>query len=108
MASCGQPYGAALEIFAQVLALLAGADVIEHATADRVLGGVAGIADLRERADITGTGAGDDLSPVGVVGLGELRKEPHQRAVGGILHLVGELDAVGFLPAAEKDLRRRR
>jgi hypothetical protein len=34
-----------------------------------------------------------------------LREEPLQRAVGGILDLVGQLDAAGLLPAAEKDLR---
>ena len=96
--------GRGLEMLAEVLALLAGADEIEHTAADRMLGGIAGVAHLRERAHIAATGAGDDLAPVGVVGLGELREEPHQRAVGRILHLVGQLDAVGLLPAAEKDL----
>lgn len=69
-----------------------------------MLGGIAGVAHQRERPHIAGAGAGDDLAPVGVVGLGELREQPHQRAVSRILHLIGQLDAVGFLPAAEKNL----
>jgi len=39
-----------------------------------------------------------------MIRLGELWEEPLQRAVGGILNLVGEFDAVGFLPATEKNL----
>ena len=105
MASCGQPNGADLKVLADVLALLAGPNEIEHATADGVLGDIAGVAHLRERTNVTGAGAVDDLAPVGVIGLGELREEPLQGAVCGILHLVGQLDAVGLLPAAEKDLR---
>ena len=105
MASCGQPNGADSKVLADVLALLAGANEIEHTTADGVLGDIAGVAHLRERTHVAGAGAGDDLAPVGVIGLGELREEPLQGAVCGILNLVGQLDAVGLLPAAEKDLR---
>ena len=96
--------GCGLEMLAQILALLAGAYEIEHAAADGVLGGIAGVAHLCERADIAATGAGNDLAPVAVIGLAKLREQPHQRAVAGILHLVGQLDAIGLLPSAEKDL----
>ena len=49
-----------------------------------------------------GAGLGNHLAPIGMVGLGELGKETHQRAVCRVLHFVGQLDAVGLLPAAEK------
>jgi hypothetical protein len=39
-----------------------------------------------------------------MVGLAKLREQPHQRAAGGILNLVGQLDAVGLLPATEENL----
>ena len=42
------------EILAEILALLASANKVEHATADGVLGGIAGVAYLRERAYIAG------------------------------------------------------
>ena len=93
------------EVLANVLALLAGPNEIEHATADGVLGDIARVPHLRKRAHIAGAGAGDDLSPVGVIGLGELREKPLQGAACGIPHLIGQFDAVGLLPAAEKDLR---
>ena len=105
MASFGQPNGADLEVLLDVLALLAGANEIEHTTADGMLGDIALVAHLRERAHIASAGAGDDLAPVGVIGLGELREEPLHGAACGILNLVGQFDAIGLLSAAEKDLR---
>ena len=93
-----------LEVVAQVFALLACADDIQHTAAHRVLGGVAGVAHLRERTDITAACTGDHLAPVGMVSLGKLREQPHQGAAGRVLHLVGQLDAIRLLPAAEKHL----
>src|SRR6516164_7727943 len=54
---------------------------------------------------IAGTSTANDLSPVGVIGLGELREKPFQSAVGGILHLICQFDTVCLLSSAEKDLR---
>jgi hypothetical protein len=88
-----------------VLALLSRADEIEHTTTDGVFGDIAGVSYQRERAHIAATGAANDLSPVGVVGLGELREEPLQSAVGGVLHLIRQFDTVRLLSSAEKDLR---
>src|ERR1035437_3602684 len=85
--------------------LLAGANEVEHAAADGMLRDIAGVAHLRERAHIAGAGAGDDLSPINVVGLGELREESLQSAAGGILHLIRQFDAVGLLSAAEENRR---
>ncbi len=100
----GPAEGGGLEMLAEVAALFARADEIEHAPADGVLGGVAGVAHLGEGAHIAAPGAADDLAPVGVIGLREPWEEPHQGAVGRVLHLVGQLDAGGLLATAEKDL----
>gem|GEM_PF-2351600 len=94
-----------LEGFADVLPFLARADQLQHAAADRVLGDIAGVADLGKSPDIATAGARDDLAPVGMIGLGELREEPLQRTVGRVLDFVGEFTAAGFLAAAEEDLR---
>ena len=53
-----------LEVVPDVLALLAGPDEFEDATANGVFGDIAGVADLRERTDIASTGTSDDLAPV--------------------------------------------
>ncbi len=50
--------GCGLEMLADVLALLAGANEIEHATADGMFGDIAGVAHLRERADVASRGHG--------------------------------------------------
>jgi hypothetical protein len=99
--------GRRLEQVAQILALLASADGFQHTAADWVLSGVAGVANLRERSHIAAPGTGDHLPPVAMVSLAKLREQPHQGAAGGILNLVGQLDAVGFLSATEERPWRR-
>ncbi len=62
------------EVFTDVFALLAGPNEIEHTTADGMLGDIAGVGYLGKGAHIAGAGAVDDLTPVGVICFGELRK----------------------------------
>ena len=95
-------------MLADLLALLASPNEIEHTTTDGVLGDIAGVAYLRERPNVAGAGAVDDLAPVGVIGLGELREKSLQGAVCGILNLVGQLDAVGLLSRRRERPSRRR
>src|SRR5438552_3074750 len=92
-------------MLADVLALLAGANQINHATADGMFGDIARVAYLRESANVAGARSIYNLPPVGMIGLGELREEPFQRAVCGVLDLIGQHDTVRLLPSAEKDLR---
>jgi hypothetical protein len=69
------------KVLTDVLAFFAGPNEIEDTTADSVLGHVAWVAHLRERTNVTGTRPVDDLPPIGVIGLGKLRKEALQGAV---------------------------
>ena len=95
--------GSSLEVVAQVLALLATAYEFEHTATDWVLGGIALIAHLSKSAYIARSSASNDLTPVGMVSLGEKREEPQKRAAAGLLHLVSQLDAVSLLSATKKD-----
>ena len=42
-----------------------------------MFGDISWIGHLRERTHVTGARAVDNLSPVGVISLGELREKPH-------------------------------
>jgi hypothetical protein len=77
----------------------------EHSPADWVLSGVhRGTRPVRAHPTSPAPRAGDHLTPVGMVSLREMREQPLQRAAGSVLNLVGQLDAVGLLPATEKNL----
>src|SRR5262249_7820387 len=99
------PEGRRPEVLANVLALLTSANKLQYASSHRMFGDIAVMAYLRHCPYIAATRPCDNLSPVSMVGLRELREQTFQCVTCGILNLVSELDSVCLLSTAQKHFR---